>query len=69
MRPLAICILGGTGFVGSTGSRPPEPDGHRVTVLSRDRERHKQLLVLPGVEIENCDVYDRGRTQRALSRP
>jgi NADH dehydrogenase len=33
-------------------------DGHRVTVLSRDREQHKHLLVLPGLTLENCDVYD-----------
>lgn len=32
-------------------------DGHQVTVLSRDRERHKHLLVLPGLALENCDVY------------
>lgn len=33
-------------------------EGHRVTVLSRDRERHKHLLVLPGLTLDNCDVYD-----------
>jgi uncharacterized protein YbjT (DUF2867 family) len=33
-------------------------DGHQVTVLSRDREQHKHLLVLPGLTLENCDVYD-----------
>jgi uncharacterized protein YbjT (DUF2867 family) len=32
-------------------------DGHRVTVLSRDREQHKHLLVLPGLTLENSDVY------------
>jgi NADH dehydrogenase len=26
--------------------------------LSRDREQHKHLLVLPGLTLENCDVYD-----------
>jgi NADH dehydrogenase len=33
-------------------------DGRRVTVLSRDREQHKHLLVLPGLTLENCDVYE-----------
>ena len=33
-------------------------DGHQVTVLSRDREQHKHLLVLPGLTLENCDVYE-----------
>ena len=32
-------------------------DGHRVTVLSRDREAHRHLLVLPGLTLENCDIY------------
>ena len=27
-------------------------------MLSRDREQHKHLLVLPGLTLENCDVYD-----------
>ena len=33
-------------------------DGHRVMALSRDREQHKHLLVLPGLTLENGDVYD-----------
>lgn len=58
MRPLSVCILGGTGFVGTRLAARLSKEGHRVTVLSRDRELHKQLLVLPGVALENCDVYD-----------
>ncbi len=58
MRPLSICILGGTGFVGTRLVGRLMRDGHRVTVLSRDRERHKHLKVLPGLILENCDVYD-----------
>jgi NADH dehydrogenase len=41
-------------------------DGHRVTVLSRDREQHKHLLVLPGLTLENCDVYEEGRLSEHL---
>jgi uncharacterized protein YbjT (DUF2867 family) len=58
MRALNICILGGTGFVGRRLAARLSRDTHRVTVLSRDRERHKELRVLPGVDVENCDVYD-----------
>ncbi len=58
MRPLAICILGGTGFVGTRLAARLIKEGHRVTVLSRDRERHKHLRVLPGLALENCDVHD-----------
>jgi uncharacterized protein YbjT (DUF2867 family) len=57
MGVLRICILGGTGFVGTRLASRLCREGHRVVVLTRDRERHKQLLVLPGVTVENCDVY------------
>jgi NADH dehydrogenase len=58
MRPLSICILGGTGFLGTRLVARLIRDGHVVTVLSRDREQHKHLLVLPGLTLENCDVYE-----------
>src|ERR1700734_2863084 len=58
MRPLSICILGGTGFLGTRLVARLIKDGHAVTVLSRDRELHKHLLVLPGLTLENCDVYE-----------
>ncbi len=57
MRPQSIVILGGTGFLGTRLVARLIKDGHRVTVLSRDREQHKHLLVLPGLTLENCDVY------------
>jgi NADH dehydrogenase len=58
VKPLNIVILGGTGFVGTRLLARLIKDGHRVTALSRDREQHKHLLVLPGLTLENCDVYD-----------
>jgi len=57
MRLLSIVVLGGTGFLGTRLVARLIKDGHQVTVLSRDRERHKHLLVLPGLALENCDVY------------
>src|SRR3984885_2720614 len=57
MRALSIVILGGTGFLGTRLVARLIKDGHQVTVLSRDRERHKHLLVLPGLVLENADVY------------
>jgi len=58
MRRLSLCILGGTGFVGTRLVSRLIQNGHQVTVLSRDRELHKHLLVLPGLTLDNCDVYD-----------
>lgn len=57
MRPLSIVVLGGTGFLGTRLVARLIKEGHQVTVLSRDREQHKHLLVLPGLTLENCDVY------------
>jgi uncharacterized protein YbjT (DUF2867 family) len=58
MKLLSICILGGTGFLGTRLVARLIKDGHQVTVLSRDREQHKHLLVLPGLTLLNCNVYE-----------
>jgi len=58
MRLQSIAILGGTGFLGTRLVARLIKDGHQVIVLSRDREQHKHLLVLPGLTLENCDVYE-----------
>jgi uncharacterized protein YbjT (DUF2867 family) len=66
MKPLSVCILGGTGFLGTRLTARLLKDNHRVTVLSRDREMHKHLLVLPGLTLENCDVYDEAQLSERL---
>jgi uncharacterized protein YbjT (DUF2867 family) len=66
MRPQTIAVLGGTGFLGTRLVARLIKDGHRVTVLSRDREQHKHLLVLPGLTLENCDVYDEAQLSERL---
>jgi NADH dehydrogenase len=66
MRPHSIAVLGGTGFLGTRLVARLIKQGHRVTVLSRDREQHKHLLVLPGLTLENCDVYDEAQLSERL---
>ena len=58
MTAQRIVILGGTGFVGSYLVPRLAADGHRIVLLSRNRERHRTLTVLPGVSIRSADVYD-----------
>ncbi|GLQ93936.1 complex I NDUFA9 subunit family protein [Dyella acidisoli] len=53
-----IVILGGTGFVGSYLVPRLAADGHRIALLSRNRELHRTLAVLPSVSIHSADVYD-----------
>jgi NADH dehydrogenase len=57
-QPLRIVVLGGTGFVGSHLVPHLANAGHRITVLSRNRERHRDLAVLPGSAVLSRNVYD-----------
>src|SRR5690242_1448828 len=59
MRAQKIVVLGGTGFIGSHLVPKLVAQGHAVTVLSRNRERRRGLLVLPSVALLSTDVYDR----------
>jgi NADH dehydrogenase len=67
MNARQIVVLGGTGFVGSRLLPRLSADGHRVSVLSRNRERHRALAVLPGVRIRSVDVYDDAALRQALA--
>ncbi|MDH5359706.1 MAG: complex I NDUFA9 subunit family protein [Gammaproteobacteria bacterium] len=53
-----ICILGGTGFVGHHLVRHLAKEGYQIRLLSRHRERHRDLLVLPSVEIIDADIFN-----------
>ncbi|MHB8622043.1 MAG: complex I NDUFA9 subunit family protein [Sulfuricaulis sp.] len=53
-----ICMLGGTGFVGGRLAARLSAAGHDVVILSRHRERHRDLLVLPTVRLVQGDVHD-----------
>jgi NADH dehydrogenase len=66
MSAQRLVVLGGTGFVGGHLLPRLGADGHRITVLSRNRERHRALAVLPGVRIRSVDVYDDAALRRAL---
>lgn len=67
MKPLHVVILGGTGFVGRHLVTRLHADGHQLSVLSRNREQHRELGVLPNVRVENCDVYDRDALAHQLN--
>lgn len=58
MTKQTICILGGTGFVGSHLASRLSKDGHDIRVLTRRRERHRELLVLPTLDVIEANVHD-----------
>jgi uncharacterized protein YbjT (DUF2867 family) len=62
-----ICILGGGGFVGSNLVSQLARQGHHVTVPTRRRQRIKDLLVLPTVEVVEADIHDPATLNRLVS--
>ncbi len=63
-----IAILGGTGFVGRHLAERLCQDGHHVRVLTRNRERHREdLLVLPGLELVQTDVHDAAAFEKQIA--
>lgn len=60
-QPVSVCVLGGTGFVGSRLVTRLVGEGYRVKVLTRNREAHRDLLVLPDLDLTTADVHDPGQ--------
>ena len=58
MVDTSICLLGGTGFVGRYIASRLADSGKQVRILTRNRDRHRDLLVLPNVELIGADVFD-----------
>jgi uncharacterized protein YbjT (DUF2867 family) len=53
-----LCVLGGSGFVGSALVHRLNNAGYQVKVLTRRREASKHLILLANVEVVECDVMD-----------
>ena len=58
MKTERICILGGSGFVGTRLVSLLAARGLHVRVLARRREAAKELILLPTVEVVEADVHD-----------
>jgi NADH dehydrogenase len=67
MKPQSIVVLGGTGFVGRHLVVRLQRDGHAITVLSRNRDRYRELGVLPRVRVVNADVHEPATLARHLA--
>ncbi len=67
IKKRTICVLGGTGFVGRHLIGELIKEAYLVKVLSRKRERHRELLVLPGVSVINANVYNAKELNRHLA--
>lgn len=58
MQLKKICVLGGSGFVGSAIVAKLDSMGYDVTVLTRRRETAKHLILLPNVTVVECNIMD-----------
>lgn len=59
-----ICVLGGSGFVGTALVSELAARGKQVKVLTRRREHAKGLILLPTVEVVEANIHD----ERVLAR-
>ncbi len=66
MQIQQICVLGGSGFVGSALVHKLSNAGYRVKVLTRRRETAKHLILLPEVQVEECDIWQPQALHAAL---
>jgi uncharacterized protein YbjT (DUF2867 family) len=62
----SVCVIGGAGFLGSHVVRQLAAQGIRVRVPTRRRERVKELIVLPTVDVVNADVHDSATLERLV---
>lgn len=57
MKMRKVCLVGGTGFVGRHIIAELARRGYAIRVLTRRRERRRELLVFPTLELVECDVH------------
>lgn len=67
MRIKNVGVLGGSGFVGTVLVNQLNDAGYKVRVLTRRREASKHLILLPNVEVIECNVLDDVQLAVALS--
>jgi uncharacterized protein YbjT (DUF2867 family) len=66
MEIRGICVIGGSGFVGSHIVRRLSANKYRVVVPTRQRERTKHLILLPTVDVVEADVHDESQLERCI---
>ena len=52
-----VCVIGGTGFVGRHLCCELSRRRLQIRVLTRRRERHRDLIVIPSLELVEADVH------------
>lgn len=66
METRSVCVLGGSGFVGTELCALLARDGWRITVPTRNPARAPRLAVLPTLRLVAADVHDPVELDRLL---
>lgn len=53
-----VCVLGGTGFVGTHILNRLDQAGYSVRVLTRARDHARTVMTLPNVEVVEANIFD-----------
>ncbi len=61
-----VLLLGGSGFIGSAVAEMLTKRGDFVTVPTRDRERARQLLLLPTCDVVSANIHDPATLDRLV---
>lgn len=67
MKVQNVVLTGGAGFVGSHIVHRLDAAGYRVKILTRRRDSAKHLIMLPNVQVVECDLMDDAALNGALS--
>jgi uncharacterized protein YbjT (DUF2867 family) len=67
MSPRQVCIVGGSGFIGSRLAARLSEAGIRVVVPTCFYERARHLLVLPTIDVVVADVHDEAQLRLAIA--
>jgi uncharacterized protein YbjT (DUF2867 family) len=62
-----VCVLGGTGFVGLHLCEKLVRAGWQVTVATRRRSQAREVMVLPGLTVQEVDVHDEAALSQLLA--
>ncbi len=61
MAARSICVLGGSGFVGTSLCAALAREGWRITVPTRNPARAQHLAMIPSLRLIGADVHDPGQ--------
>lgn len=67
MKIRSVCMVGGTGFVGRHIACELARRGYRLRVLTRRRERQRDLLVIPMLELVEANVHQSGELREQFA--